>query len=101
MQFFLLVIERRTIMANPSWRIVATVGLLMGGCSADGSSSSRPPVTALSEGLNLLDVHDPSWGLNAAYVKAGRVIYLESRVGALKPEVYRHEFPNDPPNEQD
>jgi len=75
----------------------ALVAVGMMGCMGGG----RPAVTQLQEGLNLLDVRDASWGTNAAYVKAGRVVYIETRVGALKPEVYRVQAPNDPLNEID
>ncbi|HEX9102693.1 MAG TPA: hypothetical protein VF997_10840 [Polyangia bacterium] len=39
--------------------------------------------------------------MSAAFVKNGRALFLDSRVGALKPEVYRLDAPNDPPNEMD
>jgi hypothetical protein len=71
------------------------------GCSDAPQSSSRPAASQLKEGVNLLLAKDPSWGANAAYMKAGRVVYLESRVGALKPEVYRNDEPSAPPNEMD
>ena len=72
---------------------------VLSGCSS--SQPSRPGIGQLQQGVNLLDVRDPSWGFDAAYVDGTRVIYMESRVGGLKPEIYRQEFPNDPPNEQD
>jgi len=64
-------------------------------------TTERPPVTELKEGLNLLDVRDATWGSNAAYVKNGRVVYLETRIGALKPEIYRQTWPEDSANEID
>jgi hypothetical protein len=73
--------------------------LLLAGC--DGNTSQRPPAEQLTEGLNLLQVKDPSWGFNAAYMKAGRVIYIESRVGASKPDIYKATWPDDPANEMD
>jgi hypothetical protein len=82
-----------------NWRllggVLGVVGLV--GCN----NVDRPAVTQLQEGLNLLDARDPSWGTNAAYVKAGRVIYIETRMGSLKPEIYRAQAPNEPANEID
>jgi len=86
-------------MGKIGWLIIPVGALVLVGCTSDGSS--RPTASQLVEGLNLLDTHDPSFGVSGAYKQAARVIYFESRVGALKPEIYRHEFPNDPPNEQD
>jgi hypothetical protein len=77
--------------------IIFGYALLVMGCV----TADRPPVGELKEGLNLLDTRDPSWGSNAAYVKNGRVVYLETRVGALKPEIYRLTWPEDAPNEID
>jgi hypothetical protein len=73
--------------------------VILAGCS--GSVSSRPPASQLQEGLNLLDVKDPTWGVSAAYMKQNRVIYIESRVGNLKPEVYRLDDPSAPQYEMD
>jgi len=39
--------------------------------------------------------------LNAAYLKNGRVVYLETRVGALKPDIYKQTWPDDPAHEMD
>ena len=49
----------------------------------------------------MIDVSDPSWGMTAAFVKDGHVVYLEQRVGALKPQVYRDTAPEEPANEVD
>lgn len=72
------------------------------GCAADTSSSSsaRPAVASLNEGVTVLK-SDPSWGVNAAFKQGGRVVFFESRVGALKPEVYRSQFPGEPAHEMD
>jgi hypothetical protein len=70
------------------------------GCTSS-ASSSRPSVSELKPGLNMLDTDDPSWGVEAAYVKDGHVVYLEQRLGALKPQAYRDEAPNEPANEID
>jgi len=39
--------------------------------------------------------------MEAAYVEGDRAIYVETRVGSTKPEVYRQAFPSDPANEMD
>ena len=81
----------------------AVLGFLVG-CGGGGNHtvvSARPPASALTEGLNILDASDPTWGFSAAYVKGGHVVYFESRVGAQKPEMYRFAWPDDPPNEMD
>jgi len=83
-----------------NWRLLGSalaIATIMG-CA---NSSERPPVGELADGLNLLDVRDPTWGMNAAYLKNGRVVYIESRQGPLKPEIYRQTWPNDPINEMD
>lgn len=70
------------------------------GCTAS-EPPSRPPISELKPGLNLIDVSDPSWGMTAAFVKDGHVVYLEQRVGALKPQTYRDDAPTEPANEID
>ena len=77
--------------------IALTVGVI--GCTSN--TPTRPPIEELDEGLNLIDVSDPSWGMTAAYVKDGHVVYLEERIGALKPSVYRETSPEEPINEID
>ena len=82
--------------------LVAGTAISMVGCAGSSSStSSRPSPSQLSEGVNLLDAKDPSWGFNAAYVKAGSVVYVESRLGSPKPEVYQKDAPDEPLNEMD
>jgi hypothetical protein len=72
------------------------------GCSnASPSSSSRPSSSSLSQGVNLLDSSDPAWGFNVAYLKGTRVVYVESRMGQPKPEVYQRSNPEQPANEMD
>lgn len=75
--------------------IVAAIG-----CTSS-ATEDRPPLAELHQGVNLIDVSDPSWGLTAAYVKGDQVVYLEQRVGALKPQVYRETSPDEPANEID
>ena len=61
------------------WRSLVGSGLVLVGVLAVGcSTSDRPPVSQLKQGLNLLDVRDPSWGMNAAFVKNDRVVYLKT-----------------------
>ena len=81
--------------------LVAGYTLSLVGCADAGPTSSHPPASQLKEGLNLLDTHDAKWGFNAAYVQAGRVVYIESRTGPPKPEVYRNDSPDEPANEMD
>lgn len=70
------------------------------GCSGS-TPDYHPPASQLKDGVNLLDVKDPTWGTNAAYVQAGRVVYVETRVGPMKPEIYRQSAPGEPVNEMD
>ena len=49
----------------------------------------------------MLDTSDASWGVTAAYVEDSHVVYLEQRVGAMKPQAYRDEAPDEPANEID
>jgi hypothetical protein len=71
-------------------------GLLLLGCN----TAARPTAAQLSQGFNLLR-SDPAWGLDAAFVKAGRVVYLETRLGALTPEAFRLDDPTTPLHEVD
>lgn len=73
--------------------------LAAAGCTT--SATSRPTIDELDDGLTMIDVGDPSWGVTAAYKKDHHVVYLEQRVGALKPQAYRDEAPTEPPNEMD
>jgi hypothetical protein len=70
------------------------------GCTSS-ATDTRPPISELKPGLNMIDTGDPTWGVSAAYVKDGHVVYLEERLGALKPQVYRDSAPNEPANEID
>jgi len=79
----------------------SSVGALVGCSSNAPTTSSRPTAAQLNEGLNVLAMTDPSFGLSAAYVQSGRVVYIETRVGSLKPEVYRNDSPEAPANEMD
>jgi hypothetical protein len=77
-----------------------SVSSLMG-CSSSAPTTGHPPASQLNEGLNILDDRDPAVGFGAAYVKAGRVVYIESKVGPQKPEIYRRAWPDEPANEMD
>ena len=70
------------------------------GCTSS-ATDTRPPISELKPGLNMIDIEDPSWGVDAAYVKDGHVVYLEERLGAMKPQVYRDSTPDEPANEID
>jgi hypothetical protein len=82
------------------------VALAMGGtasivgCGSTSTSSSRPAAGSLAEGLTVLDAR-ADWGTTSAFKEAGHVVYLETRVGPMKPQVYRENFPNEPQNEMD
>lgn len=69
------------------------------GCTS--SVDTRTPVADLSQGLNMLDTSDASWGVTAAYRENDHAVYLEQRVGAMKPQAYRDEAPEEPANEID
>jgi len=88
-------------MATTKWQILLGVGagLAFFGCSNSGTS--LPPTSELHQGLNLIDTTDPAFGLDAAYVQGKQVVYIQTRIGAPKPDVYRQAWPNDPPNEVD
>jgi hypothetical protein len=78
-----------------------SVSSLVGCASNAPTTSSRPGAAQLKEGLNVLEMKDPSIGLSAAYMQNGRVVYIETRTGSLKPEVYRNDSPEAPANEID
>jgi len=78
-----------------------SVGSLVGCASNAPTTSSRPGAAQLKEGLNVLEMKDPTVGLSAAYMQNGRVVYIETSVGSLKPEVYRNDSPEAPANEMD
>jgi len=69
------------------------------GCTT--SADTRTPVAELNQGINMLDTTDASWGVSAAFREGDHAVYLEQRVGALKPQAYRDEAPNEPANEID
>ena len=80
---------------------VSAGALVACGGSGPTSSQGHPTASQLNQGVNILDASNAAWGMNSAYVKGGHVMYLETRIGALKPDVYRQAFPNDPQNEID
>jgi hypothetical protein len=81
-----------------TWRYLLATGIMVAGCS---TTTQRPTSAQLQEGITLLDVRDPMAGLSAAYKEQGRVVYVETRVGAMKPEVYRNDAPDAPQYEMD
>ncbi len=74
--------------------ILAVPFLAAIGCTSS-ATDTRPPISELKPGLNMIDIEDPSWGVDAAYVKDGHVVYLEERLGAMKPQVYRDAAPDE------
>lgn len=80
--------------------LIALPLLAMIGCTSS-ATDTRPPISELKPGLNMIDIQDPSWGAAVAYVKEGHVVYLEQRLGAMKPQVYRDASPDEPANEVD
>ncbi len=80
--------------------ILAVPFLAAVGCTSS-ATDSRPTIDELKPGLNMIDTSDPTWGVEAAYVADGHVVYLDQRMGALKPQAYRDEAPNEPANEID
>jgi hypothetical protein len=80
--------------------ILAVPFLAAVGCTSS-ATDSRPTIDELKPGLNMIDTSDPTWGVEAAYVSDGHVVYLDQRMGALKPQAYRDEAPNEPANEID
>jgi len=61
---------------------------------------THPPASQLSPGLTVFDAK-PDFGINAAYVKNGRVIYIETRIGPTTPEAIRLNDPTAPLHEVD
>lgn len=71
----------------------------LAGCTADVSGSDAQ-AQGLHEGLNVLSTNVKK-GVSLAYVKSGHIIYLQTRIGQLKPKQYREKFPNEPQHETD
>jgi len=74
------------------------IALGLASCTTD-SQPPLPQVSELQQGVNILDAQ-PGRGVVAAYRDGDDVVYLETRVGKLKPAIYR-EDPNEPANEVD
>lgn len=72
-----------------------TVGLAS--CTTD---EQLPKVEELQQGVTILDA-DAARGVVAAYREGDDVIYLETRIGNLKPAIYRDSDPDDTANEVD
>ncbi|MBK7400831.1 MAG: hypothetical protein IPJ34_32405 [Myxococcales bacterium] len=80
--------------------VLGAVGLLMAcsvGCGGS-SDTSRPAVTELREGLNILKTEGAIVG---AYRKGDRAIYFETRAGEKTLDVYRNLDPSLPEHEMD
>jgi hypothetical protein len=90
--------QRRT-----TWGLVAIAALgatLVVGCGSGTDSNGRPPASSLHEGLNVLEAR-ADWGMNAAYVKSGQVVYLQTRIGPPTPYALRDLDPTTPLHEVD
>ncbi len=72
--------------------------LILAGCTP--STSSRPPASQLQEGINVLSA-DPAVGVATAFLRSGRVIYLQTIVGKPKEDLDRQQYPNEPQYEMD
>ncbi|MBL8715821.1 MAG: hypothetical protein JNL79_07480 [Myxococcales bacterium] len=80
--------------------VLGAVGLLMAcsvGCGGS-SDTSRPAVTELREGLNILKTEGAIVG---AFRKGDRAIYFETRAGEKTLDVYRNLDPSLPEHEMD
>jgi hypothetical protein len=80
-----------------SW---VALGIIAGlaGCTTD-EQQQLPKVSDLQQGVNILDAQ-AGRGVVAAYREGNDVVYLETRIGKLKPAIYR-EDPTEPANEVD
>jgi hypothetical protein len=67
------------------------------GCAADSGSPSSS--TSIKDGLTVLK--SDATGVSMAYKANGRIVYLQTSVGQLKPLPYRKSFPHDPQSEMD
>ncbi len=76
------------------------LGITLGiaSCTTD-SQPELPKASDLQQGVTILDA-DAARGVVAAYREGDDVVYVETRIGALKPAVYR-EDPSEPANEVD
>jgi hypothetical protein len=83
------------------WTLGVGGGLVVAAMAGCAGEISRPTAAQLQEGLNFLDVKDPTWGMSAAFRKGDRVVYMETRVGPQMPEIYRQDDPDGPQNETD
>src|SRR5215471_5517085 len=84
-------------MSRTRWFAFAALAGLVVGCEG---GVIRPPASQLNEGMNILEAR-PDFGVSAAFVKSGRVVYIETRIGPLKPEAFRLDSPNDSEHEMD
>jgi hypothetical protein len=89
---------RAWMLALGGMAVVLGAGTAMG-CSSAGPTD-RPPMSSLHEGLNVFESR-ANWGMNAAYVKNGSVVYVQTRIGPLTPEYLRQSDPDTPLHEVD
>src|SRR5215471_1541275 len=84
-------------MSRTRWFAFAALAGLVVGCEG---GVIRPPASQLNEGINILEAR-PDYGVSAAFVKSGRVVSIETRLGTMKPEAFRLDFPNETQHEMD
>lgn len=75
-------------------------GLLSAAGCAGEEGPRLPPIEQLAEGISIIEA-DPSFGVLGAYRAGDHAVYFETRLGYLKPAIYREEFPEEPANEID
>jgi hypothetical protein len=82
--------------------VIAGGGAFAIGCTQDSTPAPTERVAAseLKDGITILSA-DAQYGISAAFKQAGRVIYLETRMGDVKPEGYRSNYPDEPMREMD
>lgn len=76
-----------------------TAVLLAAGCTTQ-SDPRLPSVAELPQGISILQ-SDAATGVLGAYRSGDDAVYFETRVGFLKPELYREAYPDEPTNEMD
>ncbi|MGO8999806.1 MAG: hypothetical protein ACLQVI_41300 [Polyangiaceae bacterium] len=75
---------------------VIALGVVAAGCSSGAPS----PTSTQQGGLTVLH-SDPAVGVSVSFSENGRVVFLETRVGAPKQAIYQKSFPNEPLFEMD
>ena len=83
-------------------RTLGTLGMcvIVLGTVAVGCGGAPSPTSTQQGGLTILH-SDPAVGVSASFSENGRVVFLETRVGAPKGILYQKSFPNEPLFEMD